>query len=246
MRRLGLILRAAAPARWAAVRLGAAYMWLVWRTVRWREGGRPTIDRLLATGSGLVVVIWHEGLMMTAVNKPHDRRVMAMISASRDGSVIAGVVDRFGVETARGSTYDRAKARDKGGAQALATALAAVREGVIVVMTPDGPRGPRRRAHAGAVQLALMARVPLVTLAIATRPTWRLSSWDRFRVALPFGRGRLEWDEVTVPPDAEPGDPAAVEAIRARMEALLSETTDRADAALGLAVPAGTERASAP
>ena len=60
-----------------------------------------------------------------------------------------------------------------------------------LVVTPDGPRGPRYQAHEGAVFLASRCGLPVVPIGMAFSRSWRLKSWDRFRIAKPFARAQM-------------------------------------------------------
>ena len=144
----------AAPLRRPGVpvgaRLGALYIRLVNATTRWRVEGREHYDRLLAEGTGVIVVMWHGRLFMSPYWGDRNRRTVAMISNNQDGELITAIVGRFGIHAVRGSTYDRGKARDKGGLRAYVGARRELRrERAIIGMSPDGPRGPADARAAG-------------------------------------------------------------------------------------------------
>src|SRR3546814_11680450 len=71
-------------------------------------------------------------------------------------------------------------------------------EGTTVVITPDGPKGPRMRFKAGAVKAAQMTGAPLVALTGSARPRKRFGSWDRLCLPLPFARGIIHLDRKSV------------------------------------------------
>jgi hypothetical protein len=58
--------------------------------------------------------------------------------------------------------------------------------GTHVVLTPDGPVGPRRRLKAGAVALASATGMPVVPVGIACPSAWRAGSWDRLMIPKPY------------------------------------------------------------
>ena len=98
-------------------------------------------------------------------------------------------------------------------------------------MTPDGPRGPRMRAAVGAVLAAEMADAVLVPVGYSTSRRRLLTSWDRFLLPLPFGRGVfVVGPEIEVP--GLPGSGAARGA-RLRLESALNEVTAEADRRMG-------------
>ncbi|MEM7507181.1 MAG: lysophospholipid acyltransferase family protein [Pseudomonadota bacterium] len=231
--------RGAGIARWLrhsprgraiASRLGAAYIRLVTRTTRWQVEGKEVFDALVADEpGGVIATIWHGRLFMSPTYAPVDRRkVIAMISNNNDGELIADIVGHFGVHAVRGSTYDRAKRRDKGGMDAYHGALEGLTaERAVVAITPDGPRGPRMRAQAGAAQLASVAECPVIPIAFSVSRGKILKSWDRFLVPRPFGHGAIVYGRVLRPPAAE--EPEAQAGFRQAVEDALTEATNRAD-----------------
>lgn len=225
---LGRWLRHSATGQWLGARLGAGYIRLVTATTRWTVEGAENLEAVLARDTGIIAAIWHGRLFMSATFAPRGRRTVAMISNNRDGDLIAGVVARFGVFAVRGSTYDREKQRDKGGAEAFHGAHEElVARSAVVAITPDGPRGPRMRAQAGVAALAAATGCPVLPVTFSTGRGRVLRSWDRFLVPWPFGRGVIIYGEPLEPPEAR--DDAAVAAFRARIEADLTAISDRAD-----------------
>jgi hypothetical protein len=144
-------------------------------------------------------------------------RVRILISQSRDGRFIAGVVRRFGIEVATGSS-------SRGGAAAVRSLVALLEHGSHIGITPDGPRGPRRQAALGVAQIAALSGAPILPCAAQTSHKWILKSWDQMVIPRPFGRavivcrpaiyvGRTSWRDAV--PD---------------IEAALTIAADRADA----------------
>jgi lysophospholipid acyltransferase (LPLAT)-like uncharacterized protein len=145
------------------------------------------------------------------------RAVQVLASRSRDGELVAAVVRRVGLGTARGSS-------SRGGAAGLRALAATLRAGGDVAVVPDGPRGPRERVQPGVVALAALTGAPVVPLAFAAHPARRLGSWDRFLVPWPFARCAV----VFGPPMAVARD-ADREAARREIERALADVTLAAD-----------------
>lgn len=214
------------------IRLGAAYIWVVNVTTRWEKQGSLEDYHCLAEDTGVLALIWHGRLFMTPVWAPSHIRSVAMISANRDGDLISGIVGRWGVKAARGSSYDHAKKRDKGGVRAYIQARRELKKGgVVVAISPDGPRGPRMRIQAGAAQIAIETQKPTILMTYSARWAITLNSWDRFLVPLPFGRGAQIFSEPIAPPKET--DENTVQAFGKLLEARLTEMTLAADKACG-------------
>jgi lysophospholipid acyltransferase (LPLAT)-like uncharacterized protein len=219
--------RAVAGSNAAAV-LISSYIWLVARTTRWTVIGRDGWDALVARPEGFVCTAWHGRLFMSPSYAPPDKRAVAMISASRDGDLIAAVVGRWGVAAVRGSSHDHAKRKAKGGAEAYVAAVRELsRSGALIAITPDGPRGPRMRVQHGVARLALTQGVPVIAVGFSVCWGRHLASWDRFLLPLPFGRGAIVYSGPRLPTADK--SPEALERFRQALEEDLNDVTNRAD-----------------
>ncbi len=207
-----------------ASRLIAGYIRLVKATGRWRIIGAEVPARLWDAKQPFIGCFWHGRLLMMPLGWRPGVAVKILISSHADGRLIARVMGRFGLGTITGSTR-------RGGNEALRAMLRALRRGEPVVVTPDGPRGPRMRAGGAIVELARLSGRPIVPGAFAASRCWVAPSWDRFVVALPFARGVYVYGEpVAVPRDA---DAAAIEAARRLVEERLNAVTAEADRRVG-------------
>jgi lysophospholipid acyltransferase (LPLAT)-like uncharacterized protein len=210
-----------------AARLLGAYLAFVYRTTRWRLVGAEHVEAARAAHGNVVAAFWHENLpLMPELLRQAGQGAAAhvLVSRHRDGRFIGEVVRRFGISMVYASS-------SRGGAAGLLALLRLTRTGAIVVITPDGPRGPRREAAPGVAQLAASARLPILPCAGRVSRGIALRSWDRMVVPLPFGRGVLAV-AAAVPVGREEGRDALP-----RIAAGLDAACDAADAALGLPRP---------
>ncbi len=172
---------------------------------------------LKQTNRGPVLfAFWHNRLLMMPYLYRHsfpDRRMAVMISRSRDGQIIASVVDRFGIGASRGST-------SKKGSSAFRDMAYRVMElqsdaGV----TPDGPRGPCYHLQPGILHLSQLTQCPIIPITYEAEWKKVLKSWDRFQIPYPGTRIRVKLGApLQVPEDAD--------------DAVLADYTSRLTAAL--------------
>ena len=128
-------------------------------------------------GEASLMAFWHCNiLMMTGNFVGYDARVL--ISEHGDGEHIAQVCLRLGNGVVRGSTT-------RGGARSLIQLSRQLENGVDVVVTPDGPKGPARIAQAGVIYLAARTGCPIVPVGVASDSYHEVGSWDKFRVPYP-------------------------------------------------------------
>jgi lysophospholipid acyltransferase (LPLAT)-like uncharacterized protein len=129
-----------------------------------------------------VCVTWHGELLMTPqayrhIHKKHP--ASAIISSHFDGSLIAGTLEFLGIRPLRGSSK-------KGAKQVLLQAFKSIKSGEEVLITPDGPRGPRHSMSDGAIGIALKSKLPIFVMNFKAKNYWQLNSWDKFVIPKPF------------------------------------------------------------
>lgn len=198
----------------AATWLLRRYLALALRSTRWHLLGAEYAAPFLEGGAPVIAAFWHEVLpLMPAMRWRSVARLKVLISRHRDGQLIAEIVRGLGIEVVHGSTA-------RGGAAGLRRLLALLETGEQVVITPDGPRGPRRRAAPGVAQLAALSGTPILPCAAMTRWRITLPSWDRMVLPLPFGRGVIAVGApIPVPRDgAEAARPVIEAALTAAVE----------------------------
>jgi lysophospholipid acyltransferase (LPLAT)-like uncharacterized protein len=185
----------AASVRAALAWLIGSYLSFALATTRWTVHGWEHLGPYVDVGHPVIVAFWHERLpLMPALFVRARRRrpgLRAAVLASRhsDGRLIGEMMRRFGTTVIHGSTARGGD--DRGGATALRQMLAYRKGGGYIVLTPAGPRGPRRVAAMGMAQLAALSGEPVVPAAGQTSRRRVLDTWDRMVLPLPWGRGVL-------------------------------------------------------
>lgn len=195
---------------------------LVAVTLRVRQVGGD--DRTLESRHRLAAS-WHQGLLVGACVF-RDRGFTVPVSRSRDGDLAVAVMTRLGWSPPpRGSS-------SRGGSTLLREMVRRVERGDAIVMLPDGPRGPARRAKPGVVALARLTGRAIVPVGISARPRIRFGSWDETLLPLPFARVVCCYGEpIAVSAEAD-GD--ALERARTALERELDRLTEAAEAELGI------------
>jgi lysophospholipid acyltransferase (LPLAT)-like uncharacterized protein len=159
---------------------------------------------------------WHENLLAGITFRG---RITALISQHADGELITLIARDLGFGAARGSTT-------RGGAQGLLDLWHHSRRSHLTV-TPDGPRGPRRRVQAGLIFLAARTGLPIVVFGVGYSWAWRASSWDRFAVPWPGSTLYcVAAPPIRIPPDVKRD---GLERYRQMVEDQLEEVTEAAE-----------------
>ncbi len=132
----------------------------------------------------LIVAMWHGDLLMQPLNYRNFKKngkIKVIVSVHKDGEIIRKVVDYLGVGGLSGSS-------SKGGAKALIGAIKALKNGIDVAITPDGPRGPIYSIADGIVLLSQKTNTKIIVLSSIPTSYWEMKSWDKFVVPKPFGK----------------------------------------------------------
>ena len=191
---------------------------LLGSTLRWRTDGLEHIDRIVAGGRQPIMAFWH-GRILPATYFFRRRGIVVITSENFDGEWIAGIIERFGYGTARGST-------SRGGRKALLQLTREMAAGKAAGFTVDGPRGPAEIAQPGAVWLAKATGHPVLPFHLEADRHWTLKSWDRTQIPKPFATVSLVIGEpFDVPGDV---DEAGIESARRMLEDRLRVLEERA------------------
>ena len=158
-------------------RLVAIVVRALFATMRIRHLGRARVDRLRATGEPFVYAVLH-GQQLLLLGAHPTEPCTVLVSQSRDGGRLAGLLSAFGLGMSRGSTSRGAV----GGARELRRALQA---GSPPVLAVDGPRGPAGSVAPRAARLAAAVRGVVVPVATASSGALHLKTWDRASLPVP-------------------------------------------------------------
>ena len=179
----------------------------------------PSLDPIRGIHRPRLYLVWHEYLLAPLYLRPHTD-LSILVSQHIDADVLEAIAAASGFGCVRGST-------GRGGVAALRE-LSERGKKQHLVITPDGPRGPRRELASGPIYLASRLGLPIVMISVAYDKCWRTRSWDRFAVPRPFTTARaLLSAEHHVAPDL---DREALEVRRLEIEAQFNRLTGEAEA----------------
>jgi len=151
---------------------------LLWMSVRARFSGEENIRPFIEKKEPFIFAFWHGTLLLMVFAFRSDKRTF-LVSFHRDGELITRVIKRFGIEATRGSTT-------RGGVKALLHLVKRARQGYSIAFTPDGPKGPARKAQQGVVELARLSGLPVIPVGFCAARAKAMNSWDSFLVPMPF------------------------------------------------------------
>jgi lysophospholipid acyltransferase (LPLAT)-like uncharacterized protein len=129
-----------------------------------------------------IYIFWHENILLPFVTRSRAGMTL-LVSQHRDANWLDWMAQDFCYNTVRGSST-------KGGLKAILQYRKEHQNSSLVV-TPDGPKGPRRVLAPGCIQLSSLLQVPIIPVGIGYHRPYRAPTWDRFAIPRPGSRARL-------------------------------------------------------
>ncbi len=203
---------------WAGIASGLLYLMKI--TIRKSYIGKTEeLREKWRCNDPVIMTFWHSRILLMRFAY-RGRKACVMNSMHRDGEIVTRVMERFGILSVRGSS-------SRGWTHGLKGLVNSHRQGYDLIVVPDGPRGPSRRAKTGALQLARATGAPVFPTAYSARWHFTINSWDKLMIPLPFSRVVfVVGPPIYVPIDADSSQMAEQ---RRELEIALSTATNEAD-----------------
>ena len=120
-----------------------------------------------------------------------------LVSLSKDGEIMKGVVEKLGLSTVRGSS-------SKGAARGLLAAIKKVKEGYHFAIAVDGPRGPIYKVKEGLPAISRKTEVPILPArAYPSRAKIFEKSWNKAKLPMPFSTIEIRFGKMEIYDGAE-------------------------------------------
>ena len=202
------------------------YVRFVAATPRWEiRHIQNFYDNLEKYGS-LIYVTWHGRVAMAPYFWDKRKTLKALVSPHRDGQLIVGVLNRFGIGNIDGSTNEHAQS-------AAVSLMRELKRGTTIAIIPDGPRGPSMTMTNSPLYYAQKTGKPIVGVTYSTKHACIIEkSWDRMLIPLPFQKGICAVTKPFFVP--ENASKAELEKYRQEFEKTLNDLTWELDQELGL------------
>ena len=166
--------------------IASKYIKFVSKTLKWSYLNKNYPETLWKKNENFILCFWHGRLLMMPISWQKKKKINMLISEHPDGQLISKTVKYFGIDTISGSS-------SKGSLKAIRNILKSLKSGQSVGITPDGPRGPKMKINSAIIKIASLTGHKIVPLSYSVKKKFFLNSWDKFLVALPFGKGCFIW-----------------------------------------------------
>jgi lysophospholipid acyltransferase (LPLAT)-like uncharacterized protein len=133
--------------------------------------------------TNFILAYWHRKLFSTIpIYKKMGgvyRDTYPIVSGHKDGDIATSITRKFGFGDVRGSST-------RGGFNALKSSIRLLKDGKVVTITPDGPKGPMYSIQDGFVGMSYISKIPVLNLRYKVSRYWELKTWDKMIIPKPF------------------------------------------------------------
>lgn len=155
------------------------YIFMIKKTCRVRiEYASDAAKRAMTTDTKGVFVCWHSRFISLLLVKEF-YSFFAVASSHKDADYLSRILEYYGHKVIRGSSRRNA-------VSAMRALLSIEPEEFRIIITPDGPLGPRFQVKGGCVRIAEKRGVPIVIMTTSATNAMVLKTWDRLILPIPF------------------------------------------------------------
>src|SRR6056300_774093 len=169
-------------------------LWIIKSTSNWNGVNEEIIEKELTKKKTLIILIWHHQLMGSTFSWKFKPKLRPIATSHRDGQLSIIVQKKFGIDPLL---------KKKNNPTFLIKNISnAVQNGDCIYITPDAPHGPPKRINTNIYKLCQKFNLNIAILSFHTNKYFRLNSWDKLKIPLPFSKGIYLWgDEIIRPED---------------------------------------------
>ena len=160
-------------------------LWIIKSTSNWKGMNEQIIEKELIKKKTLIVLIWHHQLMGSTFSWKFKPKLRPIATSHRDGQLSTLVQKKFGLDPLL---------RKKDNPTFLIKNISkAVQNEDCIYITPDAPHGPPKKINTNIFKLCQKFDLNIAILSFHTNRYFRINSWDKLKIPLPFSKGIYLW-----------------------------------------------------
>ena len=161
------------------------FLWIIKSTSKWDGINEEIIEKELIKKKSLIILIWHHQLMGSTFGWKFKPKLRPIATSHRDGQLSTLVQKKFGLDPLL---------RKKDNPTFLIKNISkAVQNGDCIYITPDAPHGPPKKINTSIFKLCQKFNLNIAILSFHTNKYFRINSWDKLKIPLPFSKGVYLW-----------------------------------------------------
>ena len=160
-------------------------LWIIKSTSNWNGVNEEIIEKELIKKKTLIVLIWHHQLMGSTFSWKFKPKLRPIATSHRDGQLSTLVQKKFGLDPLL---------RKKDNPTFLIKNISkAIQNGDCIYITPDAPQKKKKKINTSIFKLCQKFDLNIAILAFHTNRYFRINSWDKLKIPLPFSKGIYLW-----------------------------------------------------
>lgn len=208
--------------------LYAKFCYFTSKKIHINENSRQNFAKLGREDFPVIVMFFHSRLVMLPIITPKKlkRKSYAVTSSNKDGELVEFFLKFLGIKCIRGSS-DKIRAgnvKTKGGANVLKQALKILRQKGVLIITPDGPKGPARKVKPNIFAIAQKTQAKILPVSLCLKPAITFNTWDKLQFPLPFSKIYINIGGAT-----DVAKTTSIQEEKAKIETELNKLTDEVD-----------------
>lgn len=170
------------------------YIKIVDLTSKTKISGSNYAFERFKNNQSVIINSWHHQIMMSSLVPKQIRkfnktkRIASLASKHGDGRLVGKIMEKSGVINISGSTKDGRKSGRGIDMSGLKAIIRAIKNELGIAITPDGPRGPSEKINGEVIKIAELTGAPIIPVGIGYSRYFRLNTWDKFVIPLPFSK----------------------------------------------------------
>ena len=167
-------------------------LWIIKSTSNWNGVNEEIIEKELIKKKTLIVLIWHHQLMGSTFSWKFKPKLRPIATSHRDGQLSTIVQKKFGL--------DPLLRKEDNPTFLIKNISKAVQNGDCIYITPDAPHGPPKEINTNIFKLCQKFDLNIAILSFHTNRHFRINSWDKLKIPLPFSKGIYLWGNEIIQP----------------------------------------------
>jgi|GEM_PF-92505 len=151
----------------------------VWSTSRIKATIDPESQKLMLADEPLIISLWHNRILLLPKFMQRFKSFASVVSSHRDGDLLSEFLMAYNHTAIRGSSR-------RGGFNAIKQVMQHLKDNKPVVITPDGPLGPRYSINGNITNIAIKSHSAIIPVCYSVKNAKVLKTWDNFIIPYPF------------------------------------------------------------
>lgn len=165
------------------------YTRLLFLTCKIKRVGNKEAIAYIQSNKPVLLLGWHSRFLVFPSIAKELGSFSALVSSHRDGNALKKYLEMHPIKVVQGSSR-------RGALAAVKQLMHELKQGQNLVITPDGPLGPRFKVKGSIVSIIKKSQVPFTLMCYSATKCIKLNTWDKFIIPLPFSTILIDFSKL--------------------------------------------------